>query len=274
MKWMDYREKLGVGFSNNQKATALATNISTFIEKGKVNQGYSYVNYYQFCLMVGRNYEDILPANKYIAYFFQKKQLSIPEILSYYIAFVNTQIDRDEEHHKLLIRVLSCFLDNFNIQHEVFEDNDGYFIFPKGVPAFDDELVSQPLEWLKKYPNAENAWSKALRAYAEATDDNASDVADKFRKALETFFQEFFKSDKSLENLKSEYGGYLKQRNVPKEISSNFETVLQAYTNYMNSYAKHRDRTSGTLLEYIMYQTGNIIRLLIVLKQEETADAD
>lgn len=52
-------------------------------------------------------------------------------------------------------------------------------------------------------------------------------------------------------------------------ISGNFETLLQAYTSFMNNYAKHRDATSNRLLEYLMYQTGNIIRLLITLKQGE-----
>jgi hypothetical protein len=61
----------------------------------------------------------------------------------------------------------------------------------------------------------------------------------------------------------------LKSQGVPKEVSGNFETLLQAYTSFMNNYAKHRDATSNRLLEYLMYQTGNIIRLLITLKQGE-----
>lgn len=273
MKWIDYREKLGIGFNDKEKANALAKKISTFLKYGAINQKYSYTSYYDFCLMVGVEYQNIRQAREYLADFFLFHCKTVLSAISYYIAFVNTQ-EEGEKYSKVLIRALSGFLSDLNIQHEVFEDNDGYFVFPKGVPDFDDALISQPLEWLKDYPNAENAWGKALRNYADATDHNASDVADKFRKALETFFQEFFGGNRSLENYKSEYGSYLKQRGVPKEISGNFETVLQAYTNYMNSYAKHRDRTSDTLLEYIMYQTGNIIRLLIVLKQEETADAD
>ena len=42
----------------------------------------------------------------------------------------------------------------------------------------------------------------------------------------------------------------------------------------MNNYAKHHNKTSRNVLEYIMYQTGNIIRLLITLKQEENNDVD
>lgn len=132
----------------------------------------------------------------------------------------------------------------------------------------DAALVSHPLSWLAAYPNARTAFAKALKEYAEATPEKASDIADKFRKALEVFFQEFFNCDKTLENCKATYGKYLKAHNVPNEISSNFETLLQAYTNFMNGYAKHHDKTRLNVLEYVMYQTGNIIRLLLTLNQE------
>ena len=69
-------------------------------------------------------------------------------------------------------------------------------------------MVSQNLEWLKGYPKARTAFIKALREYANQNKENASDIADKFRKALERFFQDFFESEKSLENYKSEYGEY------------------------------------------------------------------
>ena len=122
------------------------------------------------------------------------------------------------------------------------------------------------LDWLSSYPRAHAAFIKALKDYAGAATDTASEVADKFRKVLETFFQEFFGGNKSLENYKADYGNYLKTHGIPKEISGNLETLLQAYTNYINNYSKHRDATSDTLLEYLMYQTGNIIRLLLTLK--------
>ena len=70
---------------------------------------------------------------------------------------------------------------------------------------------------------------------------------------------------------KSIYGNYLFKAGIPKEIASNFETLLQTYCNFMNGYAKHHDKTELNVLEYLMYQTGNIIRLLITLKQAEPA---
>ena len=141
--------------------------------------------------------------------------------------------------------------------------------FPKGVEELDDALISQPLEWLKAYPNSEKAWSKTLREYAGSNGHNASDIADLTRKALESFFKEFFENNKTLENNKAEYGRYLKSQGVPAEISNNLETLLLAYTNYMNAYAKHHDKTEPKVLEYLLYQTGNIIRLLITIKHTE-----
>ena len=81
-------------------------------------------------------------------------------------------------------------------------------------------------------------------------------------------------SEKSLENMISDYGSYLKNKGIPKEISNNFEKLLNQYTDFMNNYAKHHDKTSVNVLEYIMYQTGNIIRLLITLKKQENNNAN
>ena len=271
MKWTDYREALGIGFSDEKKADMLARKINIFISVGALNENYSMGDYCRFCLMTALPYYDSGEPRKKVADLFYSsmfsvQKLTIPEMLSYYIAFVNSQEDCDGNHKNDLMGVLICFLDDLNIPYELLQDEDGYFIFPKGVPEFDNALVSQPLHWLSKYPNAEKAWSKALREYSEATSANASDVADKFRKALETFFQEFFGGNKSLENYKASYGAYLKANGIPKEISGNLETLYQSYTNYMNNYAKHRDATSDKVLEYLMYQTGNIMRLLITLK--------
>lgn len=76
-------------------------------------------------------------------------------------------------------------------------------------------------------------------------------------------------SQNGVHHFKSIYGNYLFKAGIPEEIASNFETLLQTYCNFMNGYAKHHDKTELNVLEYLMYQTGNIIRLLITLKQAE-----
>lgn len=278
MNWLDYREKLGIGFNDPQKFQAVKNGIMIFFDDLTSHAQESDITetgFHNYYLMVGEH----LPYNATSYRSIEAVESSILsgddlfDVISKYIAFINTAKDSffNEEMRDLFKHIITTILNRYKIQFSIVEDEDGIFIFPKGVPDFDDALVSAPLTWLKDYPNAEKAWSNALRAYSEVNADTASRVADDFRKALERFFQEFFQTGdgKTLENCKAEYGKYLKDNGVPSEVSNNLETLLQAYSNYMNNYAKHTDKAKINVLEYLMYQTGNIIRLVITLKQEE-----
>lgn len=282
MDWLDYREKLGIGFCDQEKFQYFKRKIFNFlnaVSKDLYAGCIDIEEYGAFCNTTG------IPVNMdYTQSFHDKERFeqclsvierttSLNEFLAYYVALLNAvKTEKPSEHNwtrKRFLYLLSKMLTESHIPFDVLKDDEKCFIFPKGAEEMDASLVSQPLHWLESYPVAHKAFVKALKAYAEADEENASDVADKFRKALESFFQEFFGGCKSLENYKAEYGSYLKRHEIPKEISGNLETLLQSYTNYMNNYAKHRDATSDSVLEYIMYQTGNIIRLLIALKSKE-----
>ena len=275
MKWIDYREKLGIGFNDKQKLDMLRNKL--FLRLPTLKSVYSDQSYTQYLLMVGESVYmfDGYSINGVISSF--QRATSIGELISKYIAFYNTfeespeyRNSRGERRNSYGKDFALAFMENslgeLNIPYELFEDEDGIYVFPKGVPELDGPLVSEIYDWLKKYPAAEKSWDKALRAYAKVTANSASDVADLFRKALETFFKEFFRNEKSIENNKVEYGRYLKEQGIPSELSNNLESILQGYTNFMNNYAKHNDKTSVNVLEYLMYQTGNTIRLLISLK--------
>lgn len=280
MDWIDYREELGIGFSDRDKVEHFMTKMFNILDDlgDESRMQISEDEYYTFCNVTGismRHGDLYGEGYQIITNILRRNSHTLEHFLAYYVAFINCQKDSDyktwtKENFK---NVVCNILRESHIPYELVKDNEGYFIFPKGAEEMDTALVSQPLSWLSAYPRAHTAYAKALKEYSEATPDNASDIADKFRKTLETFFQEFFGCDKTLENCKGLYGGYLKSQNVPAEITANFETLLQAYTNYMNGYAKHHDKTGMNVLEYLMYQTGNIIRLLITLKTEESASS-
>lgn len=283
MDWIDYREKLGIGFNDDDKIKIFYARISNVLDM-LITEGDGYITvteYSRFCYETGTrlNYL-LLDDDRYTGSdrfmdcvrIIREHEYLFSDYLSYFVWFVNIIESKSnsnrfwgkEDYKNLLTKCLK----DAHIQYELHEDEGKFFVFPKGAEEMDAALVSQPLSWLAAYPNARTAFAKALNEYAEATPGKASDIADKFRKALEAFFQEFFDCDKTLENCKATYGKYLKEHNVPNEISSNFETLLQAYTNFINGYAKHHDKTGLNVLEYVMYQTGNIIRLLLTLNQE------
>lgn len=274
---LDYRKRLGLGMDDKIKISRFYARMHNyFVNAGSIE--FEEIAEQVFCNKIGAimanpksvfeidwsNSVGLSKAWKYMEHY----EDNFPELLFRCVCLVNVFSSGQDRTKKALCWVITDALEDCQIPYELMEDDDGIFIFPKGAKELDDALVSQPLTWLKDYPVAEKAWIKALRIYSDKTEEKASDIADLFRKALEAFFREFFPGNKALENYKSEYGAYLKAHGVPKEISANFETLLLAYTNYMNGYAKHRDATSDKVLEYLMYQTGNIMRLLITLEQE------
>ena len=283
MKYVDYREKLGIGFNDEQKAAALSNKIRSFFY-GKREELEAKIN----CDLsnIARLYAEETCAEIYDFNFpgivdeltesFFDVDNNLKDIIAKFVIFANLVV-KNQNNNRFVEdtkKLIPTTLIQLKIPYEIFNDDDGIFIFPKGAEELDDSLVSEPLEWMKDYPTAHGAYIKALKSYAECTENNASDVSDLFRKALESFFQEFFNSEKSLENMISDYGSYLKNKGIPKEISNNFEKLLNQYTDFMNNYAKHHDKTSVNVLEYIMYQTGNIIRLLITLKKQENNNAN
>lgn len=276
MDFIDYRKLLGLGFNDKEKLNLFISKMRTFFDvfdkSGKVYICDS--DYVKFCLTVGEKYEKTFtPYDNYElikdCIFNHKKSLA--DFLSYYIAFCNSISQNSVESNVLsaenYIEALKKNLHDSHIEYEIICDDDGVFIFPKGAKELDDALVSDVLCWMSDYPRSREVWISALKRYADESD--YSNIADFFRKALESFFQEFFKSTKTLENLKSTFGEYLKNKNVPAEISNHFENTLQLFTNYNNKYGKHGTDAEKNVLEFIMYQSGNIMRLLLTLKHGE-----
>ena len=277
MDYLDYRKALGIEMFDSEKQRIFKSRIQTYLQ-AFANFPFEPFQEAQFSYQIGDpclceannwDYEINAPTGpKRIWLYLQNHQNDFADFLSCLCTFINTY--KCNASTKASIRkAIENALKDSHIQFEIYKDKDGVFYFPKGVPEFDKALVSEPFQWIKEYPVTQIAFAKALREYASNDESNASEIIDALRKALESFFQQFFNSNQTLENLKNVYGSFLKEHGVPKEIASNFETLLNQYTNYNNNYAKHRDRSSLNVAEYMLYQTGNIMRLLLTLKHAE-----
>lgn len=268
MDWIDYREKLGIGLNDDQKKNFFINNIFNILNN--VDIFISSGVYLNYCLTTGtKAFIDDYKSDYYecIVDSLSKSTKDINDFLSHYVAFANIVINDGMNIEYDLIQLLKTQLRNAHIMYDLIEVDGEQLVFPIGVPEFDKALISENLLWLQSYPETEKAWAKALKSYSDMNSSNASEIADLFRKALERFFQEFFKSNKSLDNYMGEYGKYLEEKGVPKEISNELKKLLNMFTKYNNNYAKHADRSGINVLEYIMYQTGNTMRLMIKLNE-------
>ena len=277
MNFVDYRIALGLGFNDISKNEQFLNKINIILSMIEDDNCVLIGKHLkEYCFLTGINYDDyystFLCEFDSIRKILNEHSQSINEFLAYFMPLVNIMSDTDDLKNigKDTIGLLEIILKDLHINYQLVTDNDGCFILPKGADELDFALVTQPLYWLIDYPETRKAFLKSLKDYSNKDDSHISEIADGFRKALERFFQEFFNiRDRGLEKFKPEYSSFLKGHGVPGEIISNLEALFQLYTNFNNNFAKHQDKTSENVLEYIMYQTGNIIRLLITLKNGE-----
>lgn len=266
MNWVDYREKLGIGFDDDTKFKMLSNVLRNYIDN-VVGDAYDENSHLNYCQMVGEPYYDYNRPYRHLCSSLEKSR-STAEIISKFIAVYNTIRPTYNGYHSVsknaILDYLKESLDRLNICYETISDEDGVFIFPKGAQELDDALVSQPLEWLKDYPNAHRTFVIALKQYSEGI--YIRDVADNLRKALESFLQEFLGNTKNLETNKIEICRFLGEKGVDAGISGLFHPLINAYKNINDRIAKHNDAVDEKLLEFLLYQTGVLLRMVLSVK--------
>ncbi len=279
MDWIDYREKLGIGFNDAEKTRVLYTRISnvfnSLISSGEVS--ITVDEYFNFCDETASRLEVSLmdyhrgtERFRDCIHIIRDHESLFTDYLSYFVWFINcvkTEEGRSwnkEYYKKLLTRSLA----DAHIPFDLLEENDKIFVFPKGAAELDKALVSDPLEWLKSYPIAHKTYCIALRQYADGI--YIRDVADNLRKALEAFLQEFLGNTKNLETNKVEICRYLGQQGVDSGISGLFQPLINAYKNINDRIAKHHDSVDEKLLEFLLYQTGILIRMVLSVHEADT----
>lgn len=271
MKWVDYRTKLGIGFNDEGKFRLLSNSLQNYVEM-IIGDSYSEESYFEYCQMIGETYWDYNRPYQHLRKSFEHCH-STTELISKYIAFCNTYKPSHYGYSQHQISKQSVFnyltrkMDDINLGYSIFSDEDGIFIFPKGAKELDDALVSEPLEWLKDYPNSRATYVIALKQYSDGI--YIRDVADNLRKALEAFLQEFLGNSKNLETNKNEICKYLGEQGVDAGVSGLFQPLINAYKNINDRIAKHNDAVDKKLLEFLLYQTGVLIRMVLSVKQEE-----
>lgn len=273
MKWIDYREKLGIGFNDEEKKQMFSSKISNRLlgTFQKINTKKELVE--RFERIVTDYYIEIgeaVPLHISVFHFISNISYSdtIVEMVCKYVAFLNILKKSNLEAGYLKFRdLLEKSLLELNIAYDIYEDDDGIFIFPKGAKELDNALVSEPLEWLIDFPNTRKTYIIALKQYSEGI--YIRDVADNLRKVLETFLQEFLKNTKNLETNKNSICKYLGEQGVDAGIIGLLKPLLDSYKNINDRTAKHNDAVEQKLLEFLLYQTGVFIRMIISVSHSE-----
>lgn len=279
MDWLDYREKLGIGFNDEQKIKLFYAKmfnvLNGLVHDNSVNLRFQ--EYFDFCNGTGSKMNASMSSEyrgfdrfEHCIVILESHKKDINDFIAYYIWFANSV---DEEKYgswkrKNFINLITISLEESHIPYEVLTTDDNKcFIFPKGAKELDDALVSEPLEWLKGYPQAHKTYCIALKQYSDGI--YIRDVADNLRKALEEFLQEFLGNSKNLETNKTEICKYLGSQGVDAGITGLFQPLINSYKNINDRIAKHNDAVDEKLLEFLLYQTGVLIRMVLSVNKSE-----
>lgn len=277
MDFIDYRDKLGIGFNDEQKCQMFlkkSFNMLNTLTNGSYSIEYS--EYWNFCMDTGSQLNPRLRgANSGCARFEHCVQMlythieSMSEFLAYFVWFANSvhtkKLSDIDWNRSQFINFITIVLEESHVPFDLLENDGKYFIFPKGAVELDNALVSDVLAWLADYPKAHKTYCVALKQYADGI--YIRDTADNFRKALEEFCQEFLGNTKNLANNITEVFQYLKNHNAEPEVASMIKSLMNTYDTMNNKIAKHNDKVDEKYLEFLMYQTGVFIRMLIVVDQ-------
>lgn len=278
MKNVDYRKKLGLGFNDESKIKMLKTHIFNLLtEFDETKEDWELEIDIK---KITRNFSDeigiLIPSeykNLQIIYYIICSQKDISSCVYFFVTFLNTLKHEYNDYviiETLETRFLSA-LDNMKISYDKSVDSDGIFIFPKGAEELDSALVSEPLEWLKDYPQTKKTYVIALKQYSDGI--YIRDVADNLRKTLEAFFQEFLGNKKNLANNINEVFKFLGTHNAEPELAGSIKDLLSKYDSLNNKIAKHNDKVDARYLEFLLYQTGIFIRMLITVKNTDAKES-
>ena len=96
-------------------------------------------------------------------------------------------------------------------------------------------------------------------------------MLDDLRSSFESLVKDILQSRKSLENLKSESGKFLDERNINVEVKNFYiATVFDFFTKYQNENVKHNINFKDIEIDFIFNQTTVLMQFLIVLHKQNS----
>ena len=283
MDWIDYREKLGIGFDDKEKSRLFYSRMSNALDVliSSCDAFVTITEYNNFCMDTGtrlnlnvlENYQECERFRDCVR-IIRDHETVFNVYLAYFVWFINSLSDAKGRNwnRQSFKRMLLHNLKEAHIQFDLLEDGNKFFVFPKGASELDNALVSEPLEWLRDYPLAHKTFVIALKQYSDGI--YIRDVADNLRKALEAFLQEFLGNEKNLETNKNESCRYLGEQGVDPGITGLFQPLINAYKNINDKIAKHNDAVDAKLLKFLLYQTGVLIRMVLSVKQAQDMEGN
>lgn len=260
--------QLGIPVDRGAKVDYLRNKVAAYISASSLS--FSLQEIYIFCSCIGYDINSLQECSykpQSGGKFYSVN--AIIHILNSYVEYERLVValcyfansNRLNEHRRNINSIIVDAVNDCNDGIMVKCINDELTAYRKGADVLDDPLIFELLSWLPAYKPALKSFETALQQYTNKIFER--NCVDNLRHALEMLLRQKLNSSKSLENLKSDIGQFLKSNGVPVHICNMYETLLTYYTNYQNNYVKHDDKVNQREIEFILYLTGTFMRFII-----------
>lgn len=129
------------------------------------------------------------------------------------------------------------------------------------LEEINNELIIETRTWLSKYPDVLKVFESGLQKYQIGQFER--NTLDDMRLSMELLVKAILGNQRSLENNIGDLGTYLKDKGVSTELRNLFSQIINVYTKYQNEYVKHDDKINETEIEFIIEQTGILMKLMM-----------
>jgi hypothetical protein len=165
------------------------------------------------------------------------------------------------------IRKISILTPSASFQ--IYKKGKQIIIYPHGDDFLDKGIIDHVLSGLEDYPEVVKHFEGALKIYQSGETNQYRNLLDNLRFAFEQLLKKILKNQKSLENQKENLLRWLREKGLYIDVVNLYEKLFSTYLNYQNNAVKHNEEFSLNEVEFMIYLTGNFIRLIIQLAREE-----
>jgi len=254
-KWNNFKNRILNSFISNLANNFLDDDVcdEEFFKLIGIHKRYAKLDTLTFSLS-GKSFEDCL------TYKYFTEQTDIKKLLLGIEAI--TWMETVKLENKLnFIREIDEIIKITNIPIELKLVNSEIVLYKSGAKLLDENTVNDNLDWLVQFPPIYDTFKQGLTEFGVIGRERQ--VIDNLRLSLELLLKEKLNNSKSLENQQAELGKYLKSKSISSEISNMYWVIIDYYSKYQNNKIKHSSDANPGEVEFILYLTGTLMRLLL-----------
>ncbi|MEA5566239.1 hypothetical protein [Anabaena sp. UHCC 0399] len=157
-----------------------------------------------------------------------------------------------------------------SVSFQIYKKRKQVIVYPYGEPFLDKGIIDCVISGLEDYPKVAEYFEIALTIYQSGETSQYRNLLDNLRFALEQLLKKILNNNAPLEKQKNTLENMFREKGLhPQVLNLYKELLFNQYSRYQNEAVKHNEAFSVDEIEFMIYLTGNFIRLILQLAKQD-----